>query len=177
MKDHWNYDRAVLHRTDIAETEVVDPHQPPGQTDAKTTVLRSLRDDQLGQLYSRKQIDLAQYKAGRAWECLYERSAIGLLRAIDTTKEPVDGRRIPEILNDVNAEAAKDLWEIAWVLGYEGNKLVSDVLGKGWSFQQCAAARGNVSEGGVKFLGKRFRECLDTLAVEFGFASKERARG
>src|SRR4051794_30810150 len=50
-------------------------------------VLRSVRDDPLAGMMSRKQIDAAQFEAGRLWQQYREDSEIGGARAIDTTRE------------------------------------------------------------------------------------------
>ena len=49
-----------------------------------------LRDDPLGALWVRQQIDDAKYHAGRRWQRLYEASQIGDLRGMDLTRERVD---------------------------------------------------------------------------------------
>ena len=48
----------------------------------RVTVVRALRDDPLGRLHARRQIGLAQYRAGRAWQAAYEAAAIGDVMAI-----------------------------------------------------------------------------------------------
>ena len=53
----------------------------------------SLRDDPLGALWARHEIDHAKYVAGRHWQKLYEASQIGDLRGIDLTRERVDAGR------------------------------------------------------------------------------------
>ena len=55
------------------------------------TLVRALRDDPLGRLHARRQIGLAQYRAGRAWQAAYEAAAIGHVGSIDPSNEPVDG--------------------------------------------------------------------------------------
>ncbi len=135
-------------------------------------VLRSLRDDPLAALYSRKHIDHGQYMAGRKWQALYEMSGIGGVRAIDPTKEAVDGGRMPEMLTDVHRSAVKRLALLGRALGMEGEALIKDVLGRGYSLELAAAARGTTSERERRYLGHRLRECLETLAVELGFAMR-----
>lgn len=48
-----------------------------------------------------------------------------------------------------------------------------DVLGAGLSITQAACSRGLSSEADRKYTGKRFRECLSTLAVRFGYANRD----
>src|SRR3974390_2897019 len=71
--------------------EVVDDPYGPGKID----VVRSVRDDPLAGLRARRFIDEAQFVAGRHWQQCWEDSEIGQVRAIDTTKEPVDGGKGP----------------------------------------------------------------------------------
>jgi hypothetical protein len=47
------------------------------------------------------------------------------------------------------------------------------VLGRGMSIAQAAYIRGMSSETDRKYIGKRFRECLSTLALRFGYANRE----
>lgn len=170
MKDHWNYDRAVLRRTDIAETEVVDPHQPPGQTDARITVLRTLRDDPLARLWARDQIDRAQYLAGRLMQRLYEMAAIGSLKAIDTTKEPVDGGKLANVASDAQSDAINRIEKLELVMGITESIIVRNVLGDGMFLADVAAARGLYSDRGRRALARVFRGALEKLAKELKYA-------
>ena len=170
------YDRRssdLLINAIVAETVVDDPLELGGSL----TVMRSLRDDPLAHLHDRKFIDDAQFMAGRSWQAHYERSGIGGVRAIDFTKEAVDGRRFMDALCDMQQAAVNRLARMDKELGQEGCALIRDVLGKGWGLSQCASARGLNHKTGSRdmdYLGRRLRECLDTLAVELGFAGKPR---
>ena len=94
------YQESVVHDRRSADTlaagqyapiEVKDPYDPNG---AKLTVLRQTRGDPLGRLHAHSQIDDAQYHAGRRYQGDRERADRGA-RAIDPTKEAVDGGRLP----------------------------------------------------------------------------------
>src|SRR5262245_12836196 len=74
---------------------------------------------------------------------------------------------IPDPITDRNRRAVKELVRLARSLGLEGEALVRDVLGQRLSIEQAAGRRGQLTEPGIKYLGKRFRECLETLAKEF----------
>jgi hypothetical protein len=74
---------------DTATRLVADPYPTTG---GKIAVTASLRDDPLGQLFARRQIDEAQYRPGRMVEEWLELSEIGSVQAIDPAKEAVDGR-------------------------------------------------------------------------------------
>lgn len=168
--DHWNYDLPA--KMIIAEIDVDVPNPAPGNTMERHAVLRTLRDDPLAHLHDRGHISEAEFNAGRAWQRHYENSGIGGVRAIDFTKEAVDGRRYSDVLTDTQRRAVQELARLDRKLGQEGCALVRDILGKGWSLTKCAEARGLSAQRDMDYLGRRFRECLDTLAVELGFATK-----
>ena len=71
------------------------------------------------------------------------------------------------------ARGAQDLKAAREALGREGHLLICDVLGAGMSITQAACNRGLLSEADRKYTGKRFRECLSTLAVRFGYANRD----
>lgn len=169
-------DRLVTDLPFQTEVQIVlidDPESDrPG---AKTDAIASLRDDPLQALRSRNQIDDAQYLAGRHWQGLYERSMIVPLKAMDTTKEPVDGSgetRIP--ITDSNLQAIAELNRGNKALGTEGMRLVFKVLAERRTIQSLASDLLMGSQRDRDFLGRRFRECLETLAVVYGLAMKER---
>jgi hypothetical protein len=59
-------------------------------------------------------------------------------------------------------------------LGLEGEAIVRDVLGRGMPLLHAAAARKLTTERELIYFGGRFRECLDTLALVFGYAMTTR---
>ncbi len=118
-----------------------------------------------------------QFLAGQMWSWAHMRSEIGGVRAIDPTKERVDGGRIAEPLTDVVKRALDDLRGGRLALGEDGTALVADVIGKGLTLAKAADARGLSSKSGREYLGRRFRECLDRLAVVFGCATEGRNGG
>lgn len=139
----------------------------------RSRVTRNIRGDILGGLYARQQIDQHQFQAGREWQRHWEAAEIGGMKAMDTTKEPVDGGGlIVEPLTDKQRLAVKRLACADADLGLEGRYLLIDVLGKGLSIEVAASLRGAMSMPERKFWGKRLRECLDTLAVTYGYADR-----
>jgi hypothetical protein len=74
---------------DTATRLVADPYSTTG---CKIAVTASLRDDPLGKLYARRQIDEAQYRVGLMLTEFFELAEIGSVQAVDSSKEPVDGR-------------------------------------------------------------------------------------
>ena len=103
-KVHDRRARDLPRNAEVAAVEVDDPLAlEPGE---KIVTLRSIRNDPLGRLHSRGQIDEAQYQGGRAFQ---------------------------------------DDWEKA-------------ERGQRW----------------IDYFAKRFRECLDRLALLYGFATERR---
>jgi len=56
-------------------------------------------------------------------------------------------------------------------LGADGSALTHAVLIAGQTVSQVARSRGLAGERWEKYFGLRFRECLDRLAVVYGFAT------
>jgi hypothetical protein len=89
------------------------------------------------------------------------------VRAIDPTKEPVDGKGPPTTpFTDLQRKAMLELRHVAIVLGWEGDRLVRDILGDRVQLADAAVRRGRSK----KYIGIRFRECLETMAKMWCFA-------
>jgi hypothetical protein len=155
----------------VAPVEVDDPLAlEPGD---KIVALRSIRNDPLGKLHSHKQIDDAQYRAGRAFQGDWERAERGP-QAIDPTREYVDGVQTREPLTEAQRKAVLRLNRIERELGADGSALVHDVLVKGMTMAQIGQRRGLRSARWNDYFSRRFRECLDRLALAYGFATEKR---
>lgn len=168
-KVHDRQSHDLLKNARVAPVEVDDPYEQG----AKIMVLRSTRHDPLADMMAKKQIDQCDYVAGRHWQAAYENAEIGAVRGIDPSKEAVDGGRVPDMLTDQQRRAVQDLKAARLALGPAGNLLVTDVLAKGWSISQAAAFRGRTSERDRLYIGARFRECLSTLAIRFGYSNEK----
>jgi hypothetical protein len=143
---------------------VRDPYSQIGET---ITVLRATRDDPLAGMLARGQIDLAQFEAGREWQRHWEDAQIGAVKAIDPTREPVDGKgpaRSP--YTEKQHKAMQELTTVQVLLGFEGTHLVREILGERLSLEVVANRHGRPK----KYIGQRFKECLETLAKMWGFA-------
>jgi hypothetical protein len=150
----------------VAEAVVDDPLE----LGAKLKVLRSVRDDPLAAMHSRGQIDTAMFAAGREWQLHHENTQIGSIGAIDTTKEAVDGGRIPEPITDRQIKAIRKLGEADRELGPFGSALTRSVLGTRLSIAEVAIQHKYTTAREHNYLSHRFRECLDTLAKLWGYA-------
>ncbi len=140
----------------------------------KDEAYRAYRGDPLANMLRRGDIDQVQELAGRHWQQAYERVELGGARAIDPTREAVDGGQIPEPFTDAQRKAAMDLAKAGRAIGALQESVVRDVLVAGMSMEQIALARGFNDQGAIKFYGRLFRESLKTLSVVFGFAMGER---
>jgi hypothetical protein len=139
------------------------------------TVIRALRDDPVGRMHSRHQIDEAQYKAARAFQQAADEATIGSVRSVDLGKTKVSGGLPREPLTENRRRAMARLrvaeQRVANRFGLEGLGLTRAVLGDRQSVEQTARARGASSPREVSFWTGLFRRCLDVLAAAFGFAS------
>lgn len=151
----------------VGPTTVDDPYE----AGAKIVAFRSLRDDTLAVLHHSKQIDEAQFMGGRHWQKAYELAEVGGARAIDPTREAVDGGGfVYSGISDAQSKALDSLKRAAKKLGMEGEALVRDVLGSHLTLDMAATKRGLMSQAERVYIGRRFRECLETLAVVYNYA-------
>ncbi len=139
-------------------TDVVEDPYKRGES---IRVLRATKDDPLAGLYARGAIDMAQLSAGRVWQRYWENAAIGAVRGIDPTKEPVDGKGPPPApFTDKQRKACIALREAAVMLGYEGDRITRAVLGERATLHEVAQRH----RRSKKYIGLRFRDCLETMA-------------
>ncbi len=159
---------------DVAEVEVDNPLAlDPGE---KIIALRSVRGDPLGRLHSHHQIDEAQYRGGRAFQNDWERAERGP-QAVDPSREYVDGVRGRETVMESQRQAVLRLNRVERELGTDGAALVHDVLVLGLTMEQIGQQRAVRSQRWNDYFSKRFQECLDRLALIYGFATEAPARG
>jgi hypothetical protein len=172
MKDKV-YDRmsADLPINAVVAPAVVDD---PIEHGAKLKVLRSLRDDPLASMHSRGHIDDAQMAAGRLWQRYREHSEVGGARAIDPTKEAVDGGRFkePDITRQSRALAELKRADAMFKKAHDdmAPSLIYDVLARNMSITEIAQARSITSGRQICYLMERFRGALDDLAKLWGLA-------
>jgi hypothetical protein len=146
--------------------EVDDPYE----AGAKIVAERNIKNDPLGNLHARHQIDEAQYHAGRAFQYDFETAERGP-QAIDPSKEAVDGGRMPEPITEAMRKAVARLNRVHGIMGQSGASIAHDVLIARMSLDKVAAKREMKTELEKKYLGRRLRECLDDMALVYGFAS------
>jgi hypothetical protein len=156
---------------EVAEAEVDDPLAlEPGE---KIVTLRSIRNDPLGRLHSHHQIDEAQFQAGRAFQDDWEKAERGP-QALDPTRDYVDASPAREAITERQRKAVLRLGRVERELGADGAALVREVLVLGMTMEQVGARRGLRGQRWMDYFSKRLRECLDRLAIIYGFATPRR---
>ncbi|MGA2058397.1 MAG: hypothetical protein ABSG88_24220 [Bradyrhizobium sp.] len=159
-----------------AEVATVEIDNPLGlEPGEKIVALRSIRNDPLGRLHSHHQIDEAQYRGGRAFQDDWEKAERGP-RAVDPTREYVDGGRACEPITERQRRAVLRLNRIERELGTDGIVLVHEVLVLGLTMEQIGERRGLRGQRWKDYFARRFQECLDRLALIYGFATAAAAR-
>lgn len=167
MTIHDRRSTDTLTAGQYASIEVDDPYEPGEQI----TVLRQLRGDPLGRLHSHHQIDDAQYTAGRCYQRDWEVAERGA-RAIDPTREAVDGGRLPEPLTDKQQSARVRLIRVRAELGRLIRPVMDNVLIERMSIETVAIMQGRSGARWANYYGRMFRDGLDVLAVEYNLAAK-----
>ena len=161
--------REVPFNAEIAKVEVDNPLGL--DSGDKILAIRSVRGDPLGRLHAHRQIDEAQYRGGRAFQNDWERAERGP-QAVDTTREYVDGTGTREPVTESQRQAVLRLNRAERELGTDGAALVHDVLVLGLTMDQVGQRRAVRTQRWNDYFARRFRECLDRLALIYGFATE-----
>ncbi|HEV7636009.1 MAG TPA: DUF6456 domain-containing protein [Bradyrhizobium sp.] len=170
-KVHDRRSTDLPRNVEVAAVEVDDPMAlEPGE---KIVALRSIRNDLLGRLHSHRQLDEAQYQGGRAFQDDWEKAERGP-QAVDPTREYVDGGRPREPITERQRKAVLRLNRAERELGADGSALVHEVLILGMTMEQIGQRRGLRGQRWIDYFAKRFRECLERLALIYGFATERR---
>jgi hypothetical protein len=170
-KVHDRRAQDLPRNAEVAAIEVDDPlGLEPGD---KIVTLRSIRNDPLARLHTHRQIDEAQYQGGRAFQDDWEKAERGP-QAIDPGREYVDGGQHREPITEGQRKAVLRLNRAERELGADGSALVHEVLILGMTMEQIAQRRSLGGQRWLDYLARRFRECLDRLALIYGFATEQR---
>jgi hypothetical protein len=170
-KVHDRRSRDLLRNAEVAAVEVDDPlGLEPGD---KIVTLRSIRNDPLARMHAHRHIDEAQYQGGRAFQNDWEKAERGP-QAIDPSREYVDGAQHREPITERQRKAVLRLNRAERELGADGSALVHEVLILGQTMEQICQRRALQGQRWIDYLAKRFRECLDRLALIYGFATEKR---
>jgi hypothetical protein len=169
---------------DLGTIEVGDPLEADSKGRLKVrTKIVNLRDDPVGRMAKRGHLGNAEerdirLKAARHWQRFYEHAEIGGARGIDPTRDVVDGGEFVGPDTNKRVVALERLGRLGRALGLEGENLVRRVLGEKMEIREVAAMQGmlgvskKMDEKVLDRLGWRFRECLDTVAAELGYAAE-----
>ena len=172
-KVHDRRAQDLPYNAQVVSVEIDDPLAlQPGD---RIVALRSVRNDPLGRLHAHHQLDDAQYQAGRAFQNDWERAERGP-QAIDPSREHVDGARGREPITEGQRQALLRLNRAERELGADGAAIVHDVLVQGLTMEQVGQKRGLESQRWNDYFSRRFRECLDRLALVYGLATDRVAR-
>lgn len=158
----------LLRNAWVTAVEIDDPLAlEPGD---KIIAFRSNRCDPLGKLHAHKQIDDAQYQGGRAYQTDWERAEVGSIRAIDPSKEAVDGGRLPEAITDEQIRATNKLIAIEATLGLRMREVAQAVLIRGLSAELVALENHRHGRRWIEYYATMLQDILHSLAFEYGFA-------
>ena len=155
----------LVRGAEVAPIEIDDPLEAGG----RLYVMRSTRNDPLASLHARKYIDDAQYQGGRAFQGDFE-TIQSRPQAVDASQPYVDRSFMPRGISEAYSGAFDRLNAAHAALGQIGSALAHDVLIDGRTMAKVAARRNLAGEQWEKYFGMRFRECLDCLALVYGFA-------
>lgn len=168
------HDRRASHVSSSAIVAPIIVDDPLGLDPGdKIAVLRNLRNDPLAGLHARRTIDDAQYEGGRAFQNDFETIERGP-QAVDPSKPYVDCSRGPQRVSDAYSKALGRLNIAQRKLGYDGSAITHAVLIDRKTYRKVAESRGLTGERWEKYFGMRFQECLDCLALVYGFAMEKR---
>ena len=170
-KVHDRRSHDLPRNAEVAPAEVDDPLGL--EAGDKIVTLRSIRNDPLARMQSHRQIDEAQYQGGRAFQDDWERAERGP-RAVDPTREYVDGGQAREPITEGQRKAVLRLNRAERELGADGSALVHDVLVHGMTMDQVGQRRGLRGQRWNDYFARRLRECLDRLALIYGFSTAAR---
>jgi hypothetical protein len=174
----------LLRNAQVVSVVVEDPGElvhlgggKMGRAEAggKINVVRSLRHDPLAAMHGQKinPLNEAQYLAGRHWQRNRELTEIGGARAIDFTREAVDGGGPMEArITDEKIRASKQMKVATALLGQEGEALMNSFLDDCLGIKEISLKWGRRTERERLYIGQRVRECLTTLAICFGYETQ-----
>ena len=147
---------------EIGGREVEDPYDP----DNLILVPANLRHDPLLRMFSRREIDEAQLRAGEILRASHEAVASQGLKAIDPSVDVVDGGRGSIAIPESALLAARRIREAQSLLGWQAYRLVTCVVCEGVNGSTIAQL--TTARLDRKFVGLQLRLSLEQLAVLWG---------
>lgn len=153
----------------VAEAIVDDPY--PLRPGDALLMFKNVRNDPLERLKQRGDINDAQFRAGKAYERDLELAEIGSVKAIDPTKEAVDGGCLAEPLSDLQRRALERLRQAGQDLGLFAESVVRGCLASNATPAQLAVQLGFTTKREQLHYGWAFRLALEYLARLYGTAT------
>jgi hypothetical protein len=96
-----------------------------------SSVAINVRESAIEHLASHKRINSAQAVAGDRFRRLWEQAAIGAVKAIDPTKDAVDGGAAGDLITDVMLAASEELKRALQAIGPIGSRVLISVIEEG----------------------------------------------
>lgn len=158
-----------------AQVAIVDVDNPmfapihagaPGNP-KKITVAVNLREGPIAWMHSKKIISDAQRMAADNFRKLWENCGGTGAKAMDTTKEIVDGGGPREPITDRQIDAGLKLKECRAVIGHRAYSIVEKVCGEGYSIKDFSHTQRE-----QKTNADYLKDALTDLSYHFGYASK-----
>jgi hypothetical protein len=146
----------------------------PYDTGRRVTIAINARHDVITHWWARGKIDAAQMAAGRRFQRLWQKAEIGGPAAIDLSKSKVDGGFPVDPLTDAVAAARRELDTLAGALGKIDFPLLTRIVGQGLGLETEASRWGGRDPG--RYIARRVRDALATLALHWGTTGPERRR-
>jgi hypothetical protein len=149
---------------ELGERLVPDPMEPSASIKATVNV----RESSIDHMASRGRINASQAEAGQRFRKLWEKAAVGRNKAMDTSREPVDGGGVGDPISDDLVRASYELNKVLRIAGQAGAQLLIAIVGEGRRIEEVAA-RWSRSGGVVKgdraqgYVTGRMVEALDEL--------------
>lgn len=151
--------------------EVDNPNYQPVHDGAsanprKIMAAYNFKESYVGFLFGKGHISEAEKRAGDRVRQAFEAMGGAGAQAIDYSRTKVDGGKIADPISVRQLEAGATLREVHQRLGPEGHDLVIKLCG------ECRWPKDLTNEKYRQtYLSHRLRECLETLAVHWGFRS------
>lgn len=133
----------------------------------KITAAMSMRESPAIWMHQHKQLDDAQAACASRFRRHFEAAGGSGAKAMDTTKEPVDGGKVEDGITDSKVDAAKQLFRARAVLDVYEYRIVEQVCG------QCIWIKDLVASKRAQLvMAQDLRVALDKLAMLWGYARR-----
>ena len=144
----------------------------------RIAVITALKEDPLGRMHARRQIDRVQFLGGRGYQELYDATQRGHLPSVDLSRTKVDFGRPTDPLTDKYQRASRRLRSVDGTVlqrhGETGLALVRAVLCERRPVEQTARSYGAASAHETRSVAWLFRQVLNVIARALGFATAAR---